>query len=69
MIKTDFQGKGCGLSMIEEQRSHMPKGKKKKKLDFPGGTVQGTGGFNRAPALRGFDPWSGKIPHALEQLS
>ena len=47
----------------------MPKDKKKKKLDFPGGTVQGTGEFNHAPALRGLDPWSGKISHALEQLS
>ena len=69
MIKTGFQCKGCGLSLVEEQISHMPKDKKKKKLDFPGGTVQGTGEFNHAPALRGLDPWSGKISHALEQLS
>ena len=36
-------------------------------MDFPGGKVDGS-----LPADAGghvFDPWSGKIPHALEQLN
>ena len=35
--------------------------------DFPGGAV-----VKNPPAIAGgheFDPWSGKIPHAMEQLS
>ena len=41
--------------------------KKKKKYtgqDFPGGAV-----VKNPPANAGFEPWSGKIPHAVEQPS
>ena len=31
---------------------------------FPGGAV-----VENPPANAGFEPWSGKIPHATEQLS
>ena len=40
---------------------------KKMKWGFPGGTV-----VKNPPAKcrgHGFEPWSGKIPHAAEQLS
>ena len=35
--------------------------------DFPGGTVDMNLPANAG--VSGFDPWSGKIPRALEQLS
>ena len=39
----------------------------KNKQDFPGGAV-----VKNLPAnagVNGFEPWSGKIPHAAEQLT
>ena len=35
-------------------------------MDFPGGTVDESACVSRG---HGFDSWSGKIPHAMEQLS
>ena len=37
---------------------------KKEPSGFPGGSV-----VKNLPQRCGFDPWSGKIPHAMEQLS
>ena len=42
--------------------------KKKGCGDFPGGTVVKNLPAN-AGDMDGFNPWSGKIPHAAEQLS
>ena len=36
-------------------------------MDFPGGTVDKNPPANAG--AQGFDPWSGKIPHAPEHLS
>ena len=36
----------------------------KQYLDFPGGAV-----VKNLPAGAGFEPWSGKLPYATEQLS
>ena len=52
----------CNIFLIFENKNII-----KKARDFPGGAV-----VKNPPANgrgHGFKPWSGKVPHAMEQLS